>query len=171
MLVGFADHDKLAESASAQYFINYAGNDFAPASSSSPQVDSAVEYYQIIATDIVGNERPNYNNGGAEGYDCGCYEFDNGYGPHPASHELTLTNVVVGSRVFIRDQGDTTTHHDAIAAASPVIVTITVYGDSRDNWRIRVRKASGSPTYIPYETLMTATAGSSSIYVSQIPDE
>lgn len=152
-------------------FINYAGNDFAPASSSSPQVDSAVEYYQIIATDIVGNERPNYNNGGAEGYDCGCYEFDNGYGPHPASHELTLTNVVVGSRVFIRDQGDTTTHHDAIAAASPVIVTITVYGDSRDNWRIRVRKASGSPTYIPYETLMTATAGSSSIYVSQIPDE
>lgn len=89
------------------------------------------------------------------------------------SHVLTLTNVVVGSRVAIRDQAGTTTLYDQIAASSTVAITLSVYsaGASLNDWRIKVRKASGSPNYIPYETLMTATVGSSSIYVSQIPDE
>ena len=161
-------------------FVNYSGTgtapnwsivpDFKPASGS-PAIDAGTEYFGIASTDIAGAERPNYNNGGAEYYDIGAYEYDHGYGNHPASHVLTLDNVVVGSRVFIRDQADTVTHYDQIAAASTVTATITVYGDSRDNWQIKVRKASSGTTYIPYETLMTATAGSSSIYVSQIPDE
>ena len=88
-------------------------------------------------------------------------------------HTLTLDNVVVGSRIAIRDQAGTTTLYDQIAAASTVDITIDVYaaGSSLNDWRIRIRKASGSPNYIPYETLMTATVGNSSIYVSQIPDE
>lgn len=145
-------------------------DDFRPASISSPQVDAGILWTES-ATDLAANEVPNYNNGGAEYFDIGAYEFDHGYGPHPASHELTLTNVVVGSRVFIRDQADTTTHYNDIAASSTVVVTVTIYGDSRDNWRIKVRKASSGTTYIPYETQMTATPGSSSIYVSQILDE
>jgi hypothetical protein len=110
-------------------------------------------------------------NGGAAAYDVGCFEFDHGYGPWPSTHTLTLTNVAVGSRVFIRDQANTTTHYDQIAANSTVEITVPVYGDSRDNWRIKIRKASAAPFYRNYETLMTATAGSSSIYVSQDPDE
>jgi len=88
------------------------------------------------------------------------------------NHSLTLTNVVVGSRIAIRDQADTTTLYDQIAAASTVVITLQVYvfGSALNNWRIKVRKASSGTTYIPYETLMTATLGSSSIYVSQIPD-
>lgn len=152
-------------------FANYASGDFRPASSSSLLFDSGTDYYNRLSFDIADDEVPNYNNGGAEGIDIGCYEFDNGFGPHPASHTLTLTNVVIGSRVFVRDQADTTTHYDQIAASSTVEITVTIFGDARDNWRIRVRKASASPYYQPYETLMTATAGSSSIYVSQIPDE
>lgn len=88
-------------------------------------------------------------------------------------HTLTLSNVVVGSRIHIRDQDDTTTLYDQVAAASTVEITLDVYaaGSGLNDWRIKARKASVSPTYKPYETLMTATVGSSSIYVSQIPDE
>lgn len=86
---------------------------------------------------------------------------------------MTLTNVVVGSRIAIRDQANTTTLYDQIAEHSTVVISLPIYssGSSLNNWRIKVRKASGSPNYIPYETLMTAYVGSSSIYVSQIPDE
>ena len=89
------------------------------------------------------------------------------------SHTLTLTNVVTGSRVAIRDQADTTTLYDQIAAASTVVISLSVYsaGSGLNNWRIKIRKASATPFYQPYETLMTATAGASSIYVAQIPDE
>lgn len=160
-------------------FVNYTGSgtapnwttvpDFRPASGS-PAIDAGVVYYGISSYDIADAESPSYNNGGAEYYDVGPYEFDKGFGPHPASHTLTLTNVVVGSRVHIRDQADTVTHYDDIASASSVVIPITVYGDSRDNWRIKVRKASAALYFRPWETIMTATAGSSSIYVSQIPD-
>ena len=89
------------------------------------------------------------------------------------THTLTLTNVVTGSRIAIRDQANTTTLYDQIAGASTVGISLSVYagGSDLNNWRIKVRKASSGTTYIPYETLMTATPGSSSIYVSQIPDE
>lgn len=141
------------------------------ASVGSPQVDAGVAYYGSLTYDVADALTPNYNNGGSVAYDIGAYEFDHGYGLPPATCTLTLTNVVVGSRINIRDQAGTTTHYDALAASSTVVVPITVYGSSLDNWRIRVRKASGSPNYIPYETLMTAIAGATSIYVSQIPDE
>ena len=146
-------------------------DDYRPSSASAVQVETASDYYDRRPFDIADAVRPSYKGGAAAYYDIGPYEFDQGYGPWPASHVLTLDNVVVGSRVFVRDQGGTVTHYDQIAATSTVVITATVYGDSRDQWRIKVRKASGSPTYIPYETLMTATPGSSSIYVSQIPDE
>ena len=89
------------------------------------------------------------------------------------SHALTFENVVVGSRIHVRDQADTTTLYDQIAASSTVGVTLSIYaaGSGLNNWRIKIRKASSSPTYRPYETLMTATVGSSSIYVNQILDE
>jgi hypothetical protein len=151
-------------------FANFAGNNFKAASASSPQVEGGIAPYGAPLTDIMDHVRPDYMNGGAAAYDIGCFEFDHGYGPWPATHTLTLTNVVVGSRVLVRDQADTTTHYDQIAASSTVEITVTVYGDSRDNWRIKIRKASAAPFYQPFETLMTATAGSSSLYVNQLPD-
>lgn len=88
------------------------------------------------------------------------------------THTLTLTNVAVGSRVTIRDQANTTEFHNAIAASATVAIALQVYagGSPLNNWSIRIRKASAAPKYLPFETLMTATVGSSSIYVSQIPD-
>lgn len=89
------------------------------------------------------------------------------------NHTVTLTNVVVGSRINIRDTLGTYTLYDQVAASANVPITLPVFssGSSLNNWRIKVRKASGSPNYVPYETLMTSYVGASSIYVSQIPDE
>lgn len=86
---------------------------------------------------------------------------------------LTLTNVVIGSRINIRDQLGTITFYDDLAAASTVVISLDVYsaGSALNNWRVKVRKASSSPYYQPYETLMTASVGSTSIYVYQITDE
>lgn len=88
------------------------------------------------------------------------------------SHTLTLTNIVIGSRIAIRDQANTTTLYDQLAATSTVGISLSVYssGAPLNDWRIKIRKASEAPYYQPYETLMTATVGSSSIYVSQLPD-
>lgn len=85
-------------------------------------------------------------------------------------HTLTLTNVVVSSRILICDQAATTTHYNAEAASSTVVILTPVYGSELDNWVIKVRKGSAAPFYQPYETLLTAVVGSTSIYVSQIPD-
>lgn len=152
-------------------FADYTNNNFYPASVSSPQVESGVSPYGYPAEDLTGAFRPSYNNGAATYVDAGPFEYDLGYGPWPASHVLTLTNVVVGSRVVVRDQAKTTTHYNDIAAGSTVVITVTVYGDSRDNWLVDVRKASAAPFYQRYKTFMSVVAGSSSHYVNQLPDQ
>lgn len=89
------------------------------------------------------------------------------------SHTLTLTNVVVDSRILIRDQADTTTLYDQIAATSTVVIPLSVYssGSQLNDCRIRIRKASAAPFYQPYETLATLYTNASSIYVNQLPDQ
>lgn len=91
------------------------------------------------------------------------------------SHTLTLTNIVVGSRVHIAEQVSGAVLYDGIAASSTVVQALSVYaaGSTKNDWRIRIRKASSGTTYRPYETLMTGTVApsSSSIYVSQQADE
>lgn len=152
-------------------FLDFTNNDFRPASSSSPQVDTGTAYYNINSYDIANNERPNYNNGGAESVDVGAYEFDHGYGIHPASCALTLTNVAVGSRVHIERQDNGTVYFDDVAASSTVTTSLTVGAGADNNIRIKIRKASSGTSYQPFETLATLAAGSMSIYVSQQPDE
>jgi len=160
-------------------FVDWENNDLRPAgygtATPGPQakmVDTAMTIRgAVLGVDILGKERPQYRGGAAEYKDVGAFEMDFGYGPRPASHTLTLDNVVVGSRILIESQDGATQHYNDVAAASTVVVTIQVYGDARDNWRIRVRKASDSPYYRPWNTLMTAKAGASSIYVEQQLDE
>ncbi len=86
--------------------------------------------------------------------------------------ELTLTNVVVGSRVHVEKQSDGTSYYDQVAAASTVVVSLSAYapGSANNDLRVKVRKGSAAPYYKPYETLATASSGAQSIYVSQIPD-
>ena len=86
---------------------------------------------------------------------------------------LTLTNVVVGSRIHVETQGDGTALHDSVADATDETISLSAYasGSAYNALRIKVRKGTGSPTYKPFETLATAIVGAQSIYVGQIPDE
>lgn len=86
---------------------------------------------------------------------------------------LTLTNVVVGSRVHVEKQSDGTTFYDDVAATSTAVISLSAYGAGSvfNDLRIKVRKGTTAPTYQPWETLATAVVGSNSIYVSQILDE
>ena len=86
---------------------------------------------------------------------------------------LTLTNIVIGSRIHIETQGDGTTLHDSVADATDETISLSAYaaGSPYNALRIKVRKGTGSPTYKPFETLATAIVGAQSIYVGQIPDE
>lgn len=86
---------------------------------------------------------------------------------------LGLTNLVVGSSIQIESQDGTTSLYTGSAASSTASIALQAYapGSALNSLRIKVRKGSESPFYIPYETLTTAFPGSQSIYVSQIPDE
>ena len=86
---------------------------------------------------------------------------------------LTLTNVVPGSAVQIEVAASGAVLSNQVAASSSVSVTLPAYvaGSAGNSLRIKVRKGSASPFYIPYETLATAFVGAGSIFVSQTPDE
>ena len=86
---------------------------------------------------------------------------------------LTLTNLVIGSRIHIETQGDGTALHDSVADATEETISIPAYssGNPYNALRIKVRKGTGSPTYKPFETLATAIVGAQSIYIGQIADE
>lgn len=85
---------------------------------------------------------------------------------------LTLTNLVIGSAVQIEATDGTPLENRAVDTATEVF-SLSAYapGSPLNNLRIKVRKGSAAPYYQPWETLATATPGSASIYVSQIPDE
>jgi hypothetical protein len=86
---------------------------------------------------------------------------------------LTLTNVVIGSRIRIEEQLAGTLVDERTATGTTEAFTIPVYagGSASNDLRIKVRKATAGTAYIPYETLTTAATGTQSIYVSQISDE
>ena len=86
---------------------------------------------------------------------------------------LTLTNLVVGSRIHIETEVGGSTLHDSVADATSKTISLSAYapGSPYNALRIKVRKGTGSPTYKPFETLATAIVGAQSIYVGQIPDE
>ena len=85
---------------------------------------------------------------------------------------LTLTNVIIGSSLWIESTSGVPLYSDVAASNSPTI-SLSAYanGNPLNSLRIKVRKGSTSPYYQPWQTLTTAIVGSQSIYVSQISDE
>ena len=85
---------------------------------------------------------------------------------------LTLTNLVVGSAIRVETQTGTLIEY-RVADATTEVFTIPAYaaGNAANDLRIKVRKGTAAPFYVPYETLTTAFVGSGSIYVSQILDQ
>ena len=121
---------------------DYTNGDYRPATASSPQVDAGTVYYGQVYRDITNSEVPNYNNGGAEAVDIGCYEYDHGYGNHPATATISLTNIVSGSRVLITRDDTSAVLYNDVPGASLSFVTGYI-----GNFSVVIRKASESPYY------------------------
>lgn len=87
------------------------------------------------------------------------------------SYSLTLSNVVIGSAIQVETQAGALIEF-RVADASTEVFSIPAYvaGNPANSLRIKVRKGSSAPYYLPYETLAVAIVGSASIFVSQIPD-
>lgn len=134
-------------------FADFDNNDFRPALSTSPQVDTGIDYYGITPTDIADDERPNYNNGGSEAVDVGCYEFDHGYGNHPATATISLSNIVSGSRVLITRDDTSAVLYNDVPGASLSLETGYI-----GNFSVVIRKASESPYYREFSAGGTTVA-------------
>lgn len=91
----------------ANTFVDFASGNYQPVATG-VQVDNAYTYPEVLNTDALGAFRPSYNNGGAEYMDCGPFEFDKGFGPHPVSAVLTINNLVIGSDITILEAGTET---------------------------------------------------------------
>jgi hypothetical protein len=84
---------------------------------------------------------------------------------------LTLTNLVVGSAIRVETQAGALIEYRVAASSSETFnVPAFTAGSASNDLRIKVRKGSAAPFYIPYETLATAAVGAQSIFVSQIQD-
>lgn len=85
---------------------------------------------------------------------------------------LTLQGLVIGSAIRVETLAGALIEF-RVADNTTEAFNVPAYaaGNPANNLRIKVRKGTGSPTYIPYETQATALVGSQSIFVSQIPDE
>jgi len=89
------------------------------------------------------------------------------------STTVTLTNIIDGSSLQIESQDASQVFHNSVVSGTSKSVTLQVYaaGSPYNALRIKIRKGSASPFYIPWETILTAAVGSTEIYVSQIKDE
>lgn len=134
-IVGSGTRVETTTAAFNSYNATSSAADFTPAAGGA-LVDAGIVYYDPIAYDLAGGERPNYNNGGSEAYDIGCYEYDAGYGPHPITWDLEWD--ISGSTVRIFDTGTqtlvdsttsgTTLSASGVAGGSVYDVTVTKPG-------------------------------------------
>ena len=133
----------------------FSARNYRPTAANSPQVDTARLFYGYdnYPFDITGGERPNYNNGGAEGLDIGCYEFDHGFGNHPATATISLSNIVSGSRVLITRDDTSAVLYNDVPGSSLSFVTGYI-----GNFSVVIRKASESPYYREFSAGGTTVA-------------
>ncbi len=146
-------------------FIDYANNNFKPALFTSPQVDSALDYYgyESYLYDLSGDVRPSYNNGGAVGSDVGCYEFDNGYGLKPATSVTTFKGVKAGSEIRIYNSSQV-----ELAGVE------SCSADHELSWTIPVGDVYAviiHPQYKIKEFSFTSTEGANSLPIQQDKDK
>ena len=144
-------------------FIDYANNDFRPASSSSPQVETGVLYYGALPYDIADDVRPNYMDGAVAYYDVGAYEFDHGYGLEPVSTTVTFAGVNAGSEIRVYNSAGTELAGVETCDANHVLTWTVPIGDVT----IRIVHTAYKIKEFDY----TSAAGAQSLPVQQDVDD
>lgn len=88
--------------------------------------------------------------------------------------KLTLTNVVPGSiyDVEVFSTGTPSIPPGTVDGTSiTLMIPVFPAGSVKNTLRVKIRKSTASPYYIPYETQVIAVDGSQSIYINQLSDE
>jgi hypothetical protein len=99
------------------HWTDYTNSNYRP-SSTSPLKDTGVTVLDVAAEDITDSLRPSYNNGGAEAWDIGAFEYDNGYGLPPSTGTLSGSGIVDGTRIKIAKQSDGTEIVNAVVSGT-----------------------------------------------------
>lgn len=144
-------------------FLDYTNNDFSPANSSSPQVETGVLYYGALPYDIADDVRPNYMDGAAAAYDVGAYEFDHGYGLEPVSTTVTFAGVNAGSEIRVYNSAGTELAGVETCDANHVLTWTVPIGDVT----IRIVHTAYKIKEFDY----TSAAGAQSLPVQQDVDD
>lgn len=144
-------------------FLDYTNNDFRPAASTSPQVETAALYYGALPYDIADDVRPNYMNGAAAYYDVGAYEFDHGYGLEPVSTTVTFTGVNAGGEIRVYNSSGTELAGVESCSADHELTWTVPVGD--------VRVVIVSTAYKIKEFDYTSIAGTQSLPIQQELDK
>lgn len=89
------------------------------------------------------------------------------------TYSLRLQNIIPGSRYRIETTSAGITLAEGIAETSTTSVTLQLYaaGSPYNDLRIKVRNASGTPTYRPFESQAVAQLGTVTVFVFQELDE
>lgn len=82
---------------------------------------------------------------------------------------LTIQNVVTGSAWRVEDSADNSLIASGTAIGGDINVSVVYSGIPR-TLRVKVRKGTAAPKYLPFETLVVVSASGGTTYVSQVPD-
>lgn len=88
------------------------------------------------------------------------------------TYTLTVQNIVIGSviRIEVASTGQEVATRTATATNETFSIPAYVSGNPLNDLRIKVRKSTTAPKYLPFDTYATAIVGSGNVYVLQTPD-
>ena len=127
-------------------FTSYTADNYIPASTSSKQVDTGLNVYQGVQTDIRGHYRPDYIPTGypASNIWCGgAFEFDHGNGENPpAVVTINFSNIASGSTLTIDNGGTPVLGNTSVSGtysypytfAGAVTLTLTLRNSGYVKW-------------------------------------
>jgi len=86
---------------------------------------------------------------------------------------LTLTGLVAGSavRIEIASTGALVEFRTATLTSEVFSVPVYAGGSANNDLKIKVRKATSTPIYKPFATLVTVSPANQSVYIAQVADE
>lgn len=100
------------------------------------------------------------------------HSFQKGPTDAIGTFDLTLNNIVIDSVIRIEIASTGALVELRTADATTEVFSLPAYsgGNVNNDLRIKVRKGTAAPKYLPFSTLATASVGAGSVYIAQVAD-
>lgn len=158
--------------ADTSIFIDFANQNYRPANSLSPQVNSGIVYPLMDMIDIAGVIRPNYEPSTYPNnlVDRGPFEYDFGNGLAPLQVPLAFSGMAEGSvlAVYKTSDGSAIISPTTISAPGSYSTTYSYTGDTQIT--VVVRKGTSGTKYLPYTAPGLITSSGFALIVNQVVD-